>query len=198
MSTTQAPSGVKIKVYPYEDFQGIDASRDVGALDTGQKQHMVEIRNGFADWRGSLVRDPGAEPRTEGNKYIKHLNFFGRDLAVWAQIDGGGTTLKSERDHILPEVYPKSAVVTSTVYNNKVIFASRDYPMYQYDGFSWEEIKADPGEGGFMFGAQDLVSRISSHLNDRVGHSGASFAYTLRAMQAIARQGWNVFVETHK
>ena len=142
MSTTQAPSGVKIKVYPYEDFQGIDASRDVGALDTGQKQHMVEIRNGFADWRGSLVRDPGAEPRTEGNKYIKHLNFFGRDLAVWAQIDGGGTTLKSERDHILPEVYPKSAVVTSTVYNNKVIFASRDYPMYQYDGFSWEEIKA--------------------------------------------------------
>jgi hypothetical protein len=63
---------------------------------------------------------------------------------------------------------------------------------------AWEEIKADPGEGGFMFGAQDLVSRISSHLDDRVGHSGASFAYTLRVMQAIARQGWQTFVESHK
>lgn len=143
MSTTYAPSGVNVKVYPYEDFQGIDASRDVGALDTGQKQHMVDIQDGFADWRGTLVRDPGAKPRTEGNKYIKHVAFFGRDLAVWAQVDGGGTTLKSERDHIKEEVYPRSAVVTSTTYNNKVVFASRDYGMYQYDGFSWKSIESN-------------------------------------------------------
>ena len=97
MSTTYAPSGVKVKVYPYEDFQGIDASRDVGALDTGKKQHMFRIQDGYADWRGTMVRDPGAISRTETNKYIKHVNFFGRDLAVWAQVDGGGTTLKSER-----------------------------------------------------------------------------------------------------
>ena len=143
MSTTYAPSGVNVKVYPYEDFQGIDASRDVGALDTGQKQHMVEIQDGFADWRGTLVRDPGAKPRTEGNKYIKHVAFFGRDLAVWAQVDGGGTTLKSERDHEKIEVYPRSAVVTSTTYNNKVVFASRDYGMYQYDGFTWKAIESN-------------------------------------------------------
>ena len=143
MSTTYAPSGVNIKVYPYEDFQGIDASRDVGALDTGQKQHMVEIKDGFADWRGTLVRDPGAEQRAAGNKYIKRVDFFGRDLAVWAQVDGGGTTLRSERDHLKEEVYPVNAVVTSTVYNNKVVFASRDYGMYNYDGFSWRAIEAN-------------------------------------------------------
>ena len=143
MSTTYAPSGVNIKVYPYEDFQGIDASRDVGALDTGQKQHMVEIKDGFADWRGTLVRDPGAEQRAAGNKYIKRVDFFGRDLAVWAQVDGGGTTLRSERDHLKEEVYPQSAVVTSTVYNNKVVFASRDYGMYQYNGFNWKVIEAN-------------------------------------------------------
>tara|TARA_R110002124_G_scaffold159517_4_gene326790 strand:- start:13175 stop:14629 length:1455 start_codon:yes stop_codon:yes gene_type:complete len=130
-------------VYPYEDFQGIDASRDVGALDTGQKQHMVEIKDGFADWRGTLVRDPGAEQRAAGNKYIKRVDFFGRDLAVWAQVDGGGTTLRSERDHLKEEVYPVNAVVTSTVYNNKVVFASRDYGMYNYDGFSWRAIEAN-------------------------------------------------------
>ena len=60
MSTTYSPSGVRVKVYPYEDFQGIDASRDISALDTGQKQHMVEIENGFSDWRGTIVREAGA------------------------------------------------------------------------------------------------------------------------------------------
>ena len=97
MSTTYAPSGVKTKIYPYEDFQGIDASRDKGALDTGQKQHLISIVNGYADFRGSIVRDPGATQRTTGDALIKHVAFFGRDLAVWAQKDGGGTTLKSER-----------------------------------------------------------------------------------------------------
>ena len=102
MSTTYAPSGVKTKIYPYEDFQGIDASRDKGALDTGQKQHLISIVNGYADFRGSIVRDPGATQRTSGDALIKHVAFFGRDLAVWAQKDGGGTTLKSERSQANP------------------------------------------------------------------------------------------------
>ena len=44
--------------------------------------------------------------------------------------------------HETSEVYPETAVVTSTVYNNKVIFASRDFPMYSYDGFKFEQIEA--------------------------------------------------------
>ena len=48
--------------------------------------------------------------------------------------------------HQTSEVYPSTAVVTTTVYNNKVIFASRDYPMYSYDGFQFRQIeaKSDP------------------------------------------------------
>ena len=103
MSTTYSPSGVRVKVYPYEDFQGIDASRDISALDTGQKQHMVEIENVFADWRGTIVREAGAKQRTEGDKLIKHLNFFGRNLAVWAQKEGSGIALQSERSAIVNE-----------------------------------------------------------------------------------------------
>jgi hypothetical protein len=143
MSTTYAPSGVQVKVYPYEDFQGIDASRDKSALDTGQKQHLITINNGYADWRGSIVRDPGATQRTAGDKVITHVQFFGRDLACWSQKDGGGITLTSERDHSALEVYPRSAVVTSCVFNNKVVFASRDYEMYEYDGFSFIKNKAN-------------------------------------------------------
>ena len=117
----------------------------------GTSAHSTQARNNT--WSKSrtvsqigertLVRDPGAEQRAAGNKYIKRLSFFGRDLAVWAQVDGGGTTLRSERDHLKEEVYPRAAVVTSTVFNNKVVFVSRDYGMYQYDGFSWKEIDAN-------------------------------------------------------
>lgn len=134
MSTAYAPSGVKVKVYPYEDFQGIDASRDKAALDTGQKQHMIEISNGFADWRGSIVRDAGAKQRTSGDRRIKHTTFYGRDRIVWCQVDGGGLTLKSDEDHIVEEVYPRINTVASCMFNNQVIFFSRDQTPYRYDG----------------------------------------------------------------
>lgn len=63
---------------------------------------------------------------------------------------------------------------------------------------AWDDIKADPGDGGFMFGARDLTTRITAKLNDRVGHSGASFAYTLRYLQAIARDGWASWVHAQQ
>ena len=64
---------------------------------------MIEIENGFADWRGTIVREAGAKQRTEGDKLIKHLNFFGRNLAVWAQKEGSGIALQSERSAIVNE-----------------------------------------------------------------------------------------------
>ena len=142
MSTAYAPSGVKVKVYPYEDFQGVDASRDKAALDTGQKQHLITIDNGFADWRGSIVRDAGASQRTSGDRLIKHINFYGRNKLVWAQKDGGGISLKSDQDHLAEEVFPKNNITTSTLFNDNVIFFSRDNNMYRYDGLRFRKIEA--------------------------------------------------------
>ena len=158
MSTTYAPSGVRVKVYPYEDFQGIDASRDQSALDTGQKQHMIEIENGYADWRGTLIREAGARQRTEGDRLVKHVNFFGRDLLVWAQLDGGGTSLKSERSeitetevngqpviersHYYEDAFPTSAIVSSTIFNSRTVFFCRDETPIQYDGQVFRKIEA--------------------------------------------------------
>ncbi len=63
---------------------------------------------------------------------------------------------------------------------------------------AWEDLCKDPGDGGFMFGAHDLVNRIDAKLNDRLGHSGATFAITLRTIQYIAIHGWDAFVATSK
>jgi hypothetical protein len=139
MSSTLSPSGVKTKAFAYELFEGIDAHRDATALDTGRHQHLTRLENGYCDWRGVITRDPGAIKRGANNAVIDHIAFFGRDLVTWAQRDGGGITLNSDRGHVVEEVYPLTAAVTSTVFNHRVHFMARGHTMYNYDGFVWRQ-----------------------------------------------------------
>jgi hypothetical protein len=59
---------------------------------------------------------------------------------------------------------------------------------------AWEEIRADPAKGGFLFGAQKLTARIAGHLKNPDVHSGASFASAMRVMQTIVVDGWETWV----
>jgi hypothetical protein len=63
---------------------------------------------------------------------------------------------------------------------------------------AWEDMKADPGEGGFMFSqsAQALNARVTAALANPDVHSGASFGFCMRVMQKIARDGWASYVTT--
>lgn len=61
---------------------------------------------------------------------------------------------------------------------------------------AWDEVVEDPGAGGFMFGAQDLTSRVSAALANPGVHSGASFGFCMRVMQKIARDGWAAYVQS--
>ena len=137
-----APSGQRIQPFSYDDFQGIDSSRDVASLDTGQQQHMFVLKNGYANFRGIILRDRGYSKRqtSPGDRLINHVAFFGKDLVAWAQQDGGGTTLASEPNGTQAlEVYPKNATVTSTVFSNKLVFFCRDQSMYKFDGLTFKE-----------------------------------------------------------
>jgi len=140
MSSVTSPSGQRLVPFTYDDFQGIDSSRDVASLDTGQQQHLYQLKNGYANFRGIILRDRALEPRktTPGDRLISHVTFFGRGLLAWAQRDGGGTTIKAEPNGIeAKEIYPKDATVSSTVFNNKLFFFSRDSAMYNYDGLKF-------------------------------------------------------------
>jgi len=142
MTSVNSPTGKLLRPYSYDNFQGLDTSRDIASLDTGENQHLAVLNNGYSSFRGIILRDRGYAPRTTspGDRLIKHINFYGRDLVAWAQVDGGGITLKSEPNNIeLKEVYPSTAVVTSTIFNNRIIFFSQNEPMYIYDGLKFEE-----------------------------------------------------------
>lgn len=146
MSTITSPSGQRLQPFSYDDFQGIDSSRDISSLDTGERQHMYRLVNGYANYRGIILRERGLTPRTSvpGDRLISHVTFFGRNLLAWAQRDGGGTTLAAEPNGLeQKEVYPRDASVSSTVFNNKLVFFSRDQKMWHYDGLTFKSSTND-------------------------------------------------------
>lgn len=67
----------------------------------------------------------------------------------------------------------------------------------------WEFMRDDePGEGGYMFGKSQnrkLREQIDDAIAkaDSLGHSGGSYAMTMRNMQYIAKHGWTKFIQFH-
>jgi len=137
MTGITSPSGQLLQPFSYDDFQGIDSSRDIASLDTGTQQRLYVLNNGYASFRGIILRDRGFSARatTPGDRLITHTAFFGRNLLAWAQQDGGGTTLAAEPNGIKAlEVYPRNATVSSTNFGNKLVFFSPNERMWKYDG----------------------------------------------------------------
>ena len=58
----------------------------------------------------------------------------------------------------------------------------------------WEYLRlpSTPGKDGFMFNSAIELAAISAEMTYQ-GHSGASYAWTLRQMEAIAKGGWTAW-----
>lgn len=59
----------------------------------------------------------------------------------------------------------------------------------------WDWMKSyTPEEGkGFMFSNHENITKIGQTMT--TGHSGASFAWTMRNMEGIAKDGWEFYVK---
>lgn len=128
--------------FSYDDFQGIDSSRDQASLDTGKMQHMFRMENAYANFRGIIMRDRGVVIRTAvpQDRTIQHLQFYGRDLLAWAQKDGHGITLGSEPNGTQSlEAFPLNSIVTSAVFNNEIFFFCRDQLPHRFNGLTFTQ-----------------------------------------------------------
>ena len=58
----------------------------------------------------------------------------------------------------------------------------------------WEYLRlpSTPGKDGFMFNPAIELAAINSEMT-YTGHSGGSYAWTLRQMEAIAKGGWEAY-----
>ena len=57
----------------------------------------------------------------------------------------------------------------------------------------WEYLRlpSTPGKDGFMFSPAIELAAINAEM--KVEHSGASYAWTMRQMEAIAKGGWTLY-----
>lgn len=156
MSGIRAKPQIDLKPYAYGTFQGLDTSRDIAALDTGDKQHLAILNNGFCDWRGQIVRDPTYSQRTKGG-LITHVNFISRSDVVWVERTGKGLTFESERGHVFESLFPRNAVVSTTVFNQKMHFMARAMRAVRYDGVNYSyntSVALDTLRPGFVMSIQ--------------------------------------------
>ena len=163
MTSITAPSGQLTEASSYDDFQGIDTSRDIASLDTGAQQRLYVLNNGYASFRGIILRDRGFTPRrtTPGDRLITHTAFYGRNLLAWAQQDGGGTTLCAEPNGIKAvEVFPSNATVSTTIFGNKLVFFSPEQIMWKYDGISFAMNANDKKKPAFGIAIQRRLATV--------------------------------------
>jgi hypothetical protein len=59
---------------------------------------------------------------------------------------------------------------------------------------SWDSMKNFAGES-FMFGKEPWISNVMTAMQHRDSHSGASFGWTMRQIEYIAKEGWDAYVE---
>lgn len=70
------------------------------------------------------------------------------------------------------------------------------YEAVEKTSGAWEWLKRPdvPGENGFMFCNDPTVKSIIDNMKLAGDHSGGSFAWTMRQMEAIAKMGWHNYL----
>jgi hypothetical protein len=64
--------------------------------------------------------------------------------------------------------------------------------------WDWLRENSPPEDKGFMFWGHPKLKEIEVHMKLIDGHSGASYGWTMRNMQAIATKGWEAYVQMSK
>ena len=76
--------------------------------------------------------------------------------------------------------------------NEKIMLRDAYQAVSVADAWDWLKEPSTPGHMGFMFSDDPMIKNIRENIT-YTGHSGASFAMTMRNMQLIAKKGWVEF-----
>jgi hypothetical protein len=74
------------------------------------------------------------------------------------------------------------------------LYADADQAVTKAGLWDWMREFTPRRDQGFLFTSHPNIDVISSHMKLADQHSGASFAITMRAMEYIAKNGWDKWV----
>lgn len=135
---TKSPDLVGSTLAPYYGFKGIDRSRPVVGMDDGKGQALYTLNNGYTDFRGTIRRLPATRRDRLTDGKVRHIRFFSRLGAVWAEEDGKAVNLRGHYAPLQPAAFAKNSVVSTCVFRGKVHFMSSGFSMIKSDGYGWE------------------------------------------------------------
>lgn len=138
-----SPHGIPVDVQNYAGFRGIDRSRSITALESPEQQALWECYNATCDWRSNIRReDPLRLLKGSSNRKIQMIKFWDRESVAFSEIEEGGVSLNSDRQHRVSLAYDPGALVFMTVYRGELFAMCQQSRMYKYDGFSWSQSAA--------------------------------------------------------
>ena len=78
---------------------------------------------------------------------------------------------------------------------HSVTMLTRAFTFVNETPGGWEVLAQPdiPGPNGFMFSSDNRLNELSRKIGDdnEMGHSGASYGWTMRNMESIAKKGWD-------
>ena len=139
--TTKVNTSKRTQLVGYQSFTGLDSSRDLFNQDTGDNQSLHVLENAYADFRGQLVRvGPGAY--RFGTKPVRHAIHYDTDTLVTVSEYKDGLHLESEQGFSYDFIYPRSAIVSSTIFNRQIMLTARGLAPTIFDGKKFTPTKS--------------------------------------------------------
>jgi hypothetical protein len=81
--------------------------------------------------------------------------------------------------------------------HESIMLADAHQAVIKTNLWDYLRLPSTPGKDGFMF-CTDLELVKLSHAMKYDGHSGVSYAWTMRQMEYIAKNGWDAFERLRK
>lgn len=139
---TVADDGIKKDPKGYQNFTGIDRSRDIVSLERPDSQPLWECENAVCDYRGIVVREPKVTRRKDSNR-VDSLAFYSPNKVVYAESNGQKVSLNTDDGHKVVDVYPEGSIVDFKSFRGNMVAMSGYQSMYLYDGADWKQSVID-------------------------------------------------------
>lgn len=141
-----------IKPFLYAGFTGLSTARSDVSMENAEAQPIVAMDNMWCSPKGYLANEAGMTRfHAAENGCISHVRqvAVNSDLTVYSVRQAGGTSLRMVGALARSEnIWPKDAVVSSTVFAGVPIIAGGSGAPVYFDGHSFREITSADVKGG--------------------------------------------------
>jgi hypothetical protein len=177
--------------YLEDGYQAV--SKTDGAWEFLKTNHPPEDK-GFMFWNNDFVNKIISNMETSGDHSGSSMAYVLRNMEYIAT---NGWVAWCEK--VIPPKIKEGDFTFVESKSDRLNYEDAYSAITKTDG-GWEFLKSQspPHGKGFMTWSHPTLDKITDNMAEIGNHSGASFALTMRAMESIAKNGWDNWVSNYK